>query len=279
MTPPDLQQWHRAGSYIPFNGMQIFTRIEGAGEPLLVLHGFPTASYDYAKLMPLLRNHYQLIFFDFLGYGFSDKPKNHPYSIFEQATITQAVADHYGLRETAVLTHDLGNSVILEVLRRDQSLIKKLFMLNGSVLLDHYRPVITQKLLLHSVLGPLITRFRLIRRPIFARQFGKLFARQLKPDEVADFWQLILHNDGMANYHLLIRYLHERKIHEHVWLDVLKQHTAPLIVIWGQRDPVSVPKIAEAILERRPDTDYYPFDDVGHFPQWEAPERVASILC
>ena len=50
-----------------------------------------------------------------------------------------------------------------------------------------------------------------------------------------------------------------RKVHELTWLDALAAHRAPLTVIWGQRDPVSVPKIAEAILERRPDVSLYLF--------------------
>jgi pimeloyl-ACP methyl ester carboxylesterase len=63
-----------------------------------------------------------------------------------------------------------------------------------------------------------------------------------------------------------------------MWFDALVAHPAPLTVIWGQRDPVSVPKIAESILEGRPDATYIPLPDVGHYPQWEAPERVANIL-
>lgn len=274
----NLKEWQESGTYIDFQGHRIFVRDEGQGDPMLVLHGFPTASYDYARLAPLLSNRFRLHFFDFLGYGFSDKPQGHNYSLFEQTDITQAVAAHYNLSEVTILTHDMGNSVTLELLRRPKPVVKRIIMLNGSVLLDHYRPVITQKLLLDPILGPIITKLRLIRKPIFARQFGKIFAEQPSDEDINEFWQLILHNNGMANYHLLIRYLNERKIHEHMWLDVLEENTAPLTVIWGQRDPVSVPKIAEAILDRRPDTDYHPLEDVGHFPQWEAPVQVADII-
>jgi pimeloyl-ACP methyl ester carboxylesterase len=274
----NLAEWRSSGSHINFQGHKIFVRVEGDGDPMLILHGFPTASYDYARLTPLLADRYRLYLFDFLGYGFSDKPHGHHYSLFEQADITQMVANYFGLTDVTILTHDMGNSVTLELLRRAQPSAKRIIMLNGSVLLDHYRPVITQKLLLNPTLGPIISNLRLIRRPIFARQFGKLFAQQPSSEEINEFWQLILHNNGIANYHLLIRYLNERKVHEHEWLDVLKASTVPLTVIWGQRDPVSVPKIAGAILERRPDTDYHPLEGVGHFPQWEAPRQVASII-
>lgn len=271
-------EWRQTGDYLSFKGHRIFVRTQGSGEPILFLHGFPTSSYDYARIVPLLDRQFKLIFFDFLGYGFSDKPRQHPYSLFEQAEITEAVAQHFGLTKTRLVAHDIGDSVTLEVMRRGQPEITKLVILNGSVLLDDYRPLITQKLLLHPVIGPIVTRLRLIRKPAFARQFGKLFVTPLTTTEIDEFWSLIQYNDGMGIYHLLIRYLRERKIHEHTWLDALKLHTAPLTVIWGQRDPVAVPSIANAILERRPDTRYFPLNEIGHFPQWEAPNQIAEII-
>lgn len=275
---PSLADWQNTGSYLTVNGHHIFIREEGQGTPLVCLHGFPTSSYDYARIAPLLRDKYRLIFLDFLGYGFSDKPPNHAYSLFDQSDITQAVIESLSLKQVHMLTHDLGNSVVLELFKRGAPVVDKIVMLNGSVLLDYYRPVITQKLLLHPAIGPIISKLRLIRKPVFARQFGKIFAEKPSSEEIDAFWQLIQHNNGMRNYHLLIRYLNERKIHEHMWLNALKNHTAPLTVIWGQLDPVSVPKIADAILERRPDADYHPLAKIGHFPHWEAPQVVADIV-
>ncbi|MBI5928702.1 MAG: alpha/beta hydrolase [Chloroflexi bacterium] len=276
----DILTWQQTGDYLSFKGHRIFVRTQGNAnaEPILFLHGFPTSSYDYARVAPLLDRQFRLIFFDYLGYGFSDKPHQHPYSLFEQAEMTQVVAQHFGLTKTRLVAHDVGNSVTLEVMRRGEPEISQLVMLNGSVLLDDYRPLITQKLLLHPIIGPIVTKLRLIRKPAFARQFGKLFATPLTTSEIDEFWSLIQYNDGMGIYHLLIQYLRERKIHEHTWLDALKVHAAPLTVVWGQRDPVAVPSIAKAILGRRPDTAYFPLDDIGHFPQWEAPERVAEII-
>ena len=273
-----LQTWQQQGEFISVNGHRIYSQVRGTGKPILILHGFPTSSFDYVNIAPLLENNYQLFLFDFLGYGFSDKPPNHPYSLFEQADIAEALAKHYDLSSVYILAHDMGDSVTLELFRRGNLNVEKVVMLNGSVLLDHYQALITQKLLLNSFTGPIISKLRLIRRPMFARQFGKVFAKRPSADEIDAFWQLVRHNDGMRNYHLLIQYLNERKIHEHTWLDALKAHTAPLTVIWGQCDPVAVPQIANAILERRPDTDYHPLDDIGHFPQWEAPDRVAGLI-
>lgn len=278
---PRAAEWRSAGQWFDFRGHRIFVAVQGEGPPVLLLHGFPTASYDFCRIAPLLSDSHRLIMPDFLGFGFSDKPRNHPYSLFEQAEMIQALAAHFGVERAFLLTHDMGNSVTLELMRRGSPVLEKVVMLNGSVLLDYYRPLMTQKLLLHPLIGPLMTRLRLIRRPVFARQFARLFAH-LPPDdqwqdEVDQFWALINANDGAGIYHLLIRYLNERLIHQHDWLDALQAHAAPLTVIWGLRDPVSVPRIAEeGILIRRKDAIYLPLNEVGHYPQWEQPDLVAQ---
>ena len=279
MSPlPSLADFRAQGRLVELRGHRIFVSEYGSGPPILFLHGFPTSSFDYAPLVPLLAPKRRLILFDFLGYGYSDKPQNHNYSLFEQADIAVAVAQHCGLGPLTLVAHDMGSSVALELLRRPELPIEKLVLLNGSVLLLHYRPLMTQRLLLHPQIGPLLTRLGLINRWVFAKQFSKLFPVRPSEEELDLFWELIRHNGGHRNYHLLIRYLLERKQHELTWLDALAASKVPLTVIWGQRDPVSVPAIAKDVLQRRPDAKYVPLHEVGHYPQWEDPQTVARIL-
>ncbi len=275
---PSLSDFRARGQLIELLGHRIFVSDQGSGPPVLFLHGFPTSSFDYALLTPLLASQRRLVLFDFLGYGYSDKPRQHNYSLFEQADFAVAVAQHLGLGPLTLVAHDMGSSVALELLRRPQLSIERLVLLNGSVLLRHYRPLITQRLLLHPQIGPLLTRLGLINRTVFGRQFAKLFPSPPPAAELDLFWELIRHNDGHRNYHLLIRYLNERKRHELVWLDALAASKVPLTVIWGQRDPVSVPAIAKEVLLRRPDAKYVPLHEVGHYPQWEDPQTVAQHI-
>ncbi|MCK6576662.1 MAG: alpha/beta hydrolase [Anaerolineae bacterium] len=277
-TMEQLARWYSSGETISAAGWRIFARVEGQGDPLLMLHGFPTAGFDYARLIPLLRDRFRCITFDFLGFGFSQKPRPHAYSLFEQADIAEAAAAHFGLTKLTLLTHDMGNSVTLELLKRGRLDVRRVVMLNGSVLLRHYRPVLLQRLLLHPVVGPALTALRLVGRAGFGRQFAGVFAQPPPADEIDAFWALVAHHDGARIYDRLIQYLNERKVHELAWLEALERHRAPLTVVWGQRDPVSVPQIAQAVLERRPDARYVPLAEVGHYPQWEAPEAVAKAV-
>lgn len=276
-----LNEWRAHGQLVELGGHKIFVSEYGdkALPPLILIHGFPTASFDYAQLVPLVSPHRRMIMLDFVGFGFSDKPRPHDYSLFEQAALVEELAQKSQLGEVELLAHDMGSSVALLLLKRRQLRVSKLVLLNGSVLLKYYQPLITQRLLLHPIIGPLLTRLGVIRKSVFARQFSSLFPKAPPDDEIAAFWTLIAHNDGARIYHLLIRYLNERKRYEYEWLDALKVHPAPLLVLWGQRDPVSVPRIAQAIVEARPDARYVPLHQLGHYPQWEdAPTIAAEIL-
>jgi pimeloyl-ACP methyl ester carboxylesterase len=278
MNVPTVTSWHEAGEYLSINGHEIFHLSMGSGEPLLVLHGFPTSSYDYARIAPLLAGHYRLILFDMLGYGYSDKPREHRYSLFDQADIAQNIATHYGVRRLSILTHDMGDSVTMQLLRRNTLEIEQVFMLNGSIIMAQARPLLIQRLLLHPLIGPLLTKLRLINQRTFARSFGSVFAAPPPPEEIAAFWSLIQHNDGAGIYHLLIRYLNERGIHEAAWLQAFAQSPAHIRLIWGERDPVARTQVAQAAHQLRPHTEYIGLADVGHYPQWEAPEQVAAAV-
>jgi pimeloyl-ACP methyl ester carboxylesterase len=108
--------------------------------------------------------------------------------------------------------------------------------------------------------------------------FQKIFFKRLSAQEIEAFWSLIRYNDGVAIYHLLIRYMLERRQNQEIWLDALESYAGPVTLIWGQADPVAPPVIADYVLKRRPDAVYAPLEEVGHYPHWEAPIDVAAVV-
>src|SRR5215218_11392351 len=70
-----LDSWIRDGHYVTLRGHRIFTRtaITPGKAPLLLIHGFPTASYDWHRVWPALAERYSLYALDLLGFGLSAK--------------------------------------------------------------------------------------------------------------------------------------------------------------------------------------------------------------
>jgi pimeloyl-ACP methyl ester carboxylesterase len=273
--------WRAAGRWLTIGGCKLFVTTQGHGSPVLVLHGFPTSSYDFSRIVPLLADQYQFILFDYPGFGFSEKPPRYRYSLFTYADALQAIARELQLSHVSILAHDIGDSVALEILRRGILRVERLALLNGSVYsipLADRKMLLIQRLLLHPVAGPLLSRLRVLRLSTFARMFNQLFFRPLPPAEIAAFWSLIQYNDGVRLYHRLIRYMFERWEHQDSWLGALQHHRAPLAIIWGTADPVATPAVADVIVQRRPDAVDIRLDRVGHYPHWDAPTHVADAL-
>lgn len=273
--------WLTGGEFISFDGLRLFTRRHGCGRPLLCLHAFPTASYDYSRLAPLLAEQYEMFFLDYSGFGFSEKPRNYTYSLFKYADAAEALCHTFKLNSLSICAHDIGDSVALELLRRGTLTVEALTLLNGSVVSVPFTDpwmALSQKVWLHPRLGPLVSRLRLFRRPFFAAMFQRIFARPLSRREISAFWSLVCHNDGLGIYHRLMSYMPERWQHQQRWLDALAAHPAPLTLIWGQADPVAIPAVAEHVRALRPDACYIPLAGVGHYPHWEVPSVVAEAI-
>ena len=149
----------------------------GDGPTILLLHGYPSSSYDYQQVVPRLAGKAWLTL-DFLGFGLSDKPRPHRYSLLEQADIVQAVVADSAPGPVVLIAHDMGTSVTTELLARDLQgdlpfELQRVVLTNGSVILRRasLRPI--QKVL-RGPLGPLAAR--LSSKAMFGREFGRLFS-------------------------------------------------------------------------------------------------------
>jgi len=123
----------------------------GDGPPLLVVHGFPTSSIDFAPVVDRLAAGRRVVLVDLPGYGLSDKP-DRAYSLFGQADAVEAVARALGLGEVDLLTHDMGDSVGGELLARTTEgtsplRVRRRVVTNGSIYLGMAHLTDGQKLL------------------------------------------------------------------------------------------------------------------------------------
>ena len=118
-----LQGWRAAGRAHVHGGHETFyayqERTAGSDRALLLIHGFPTASWDWHKLWSELGARFpRVIAADMMGFGFSSKPADYPYSILDQADLLEGLLRHLGVRSVDLLAHDYGDTVAQELLAR-----------------------------------------------------------------------------------------------------------------------------------------------------------------
>lgn len=278
-----VEDWQLRGKLTDFRGHRIHTVFQDGEGPLLVLlHGFPTSSYDWRHLLELLPDR-KILAFDFLGFGLSDKPRDHTYTLSWQADLTEELTLRYGDgRPVYVCAHDLGTSVATELLARDLAGeltfdLSGVLLFNGSILIERSNPTLAQKLL-RGPLGPLAARFA--NEAFFRRQFASVFSgsHPPTPEDMADNWALMTHNEGNRLGHKLVSYMDERVIYADRWHGAVTNWTGDLKLLWGLEDPVAVTEVLEGLIELRPDLPVVRFDDLGHYPQIEDPSRFTAAL-
>jgi len=275
-----LEQWKKQGHFFNFNGQQIFYRDEGKGTPLICIHGFPTSSWDWRYLIPELQKNYRVITLDMLGFGFSDKPQKHQYSITEQADIHEALLSLLGIHEYHILAHDFGTIVAQELLSRVTSSTSKplsLFAMSGSIFPELSKPRLIQKLLT-SYIGVLITK--LFNEKKFARNLNRVFSELKQPDTntLNTYWQLLCIHQGNKILHKLNFFLKDRKIHGKRWSNAWQSSTIPVCYLSGSEDPMYGEDTLIRLKEISHKKDINSLAGVGHFPHIEEPEAVARHL-
>lgn len=282
MTTP-LEHWRHGGESVRLTvrgtPRRVFVRQVGQGTPLLLLHGFPASSFEWAAVEPELARRHRVISFDFLGYGASAKPPGHRYSVFEQADLAEAIIAAYAPSGPTVVAYDYGAIVATELLARRHehtASLRRCIFLNAGLFAEVYRPRITQRASLIPVLGALLARA--FTQSLFYRTWGEVFSTEHPLDrELAGLhYRALRENDpGRDIQRKLLRYIPERAANASHFESALLGTTVPLTFLWGMRDPVSGAAIAEQLRDRIPAVDLVEYDDVGHCPHIEIPDRVA----
>lgn len=285
MLTERVLRWEEAGTYEDVLGRRLFVhREEAAAEPLLLyLHGFPSSSYDWRPLLELRRERGEAtLAFDFLGFGLSEKPPDHVYTLAWQADAAEELVRRAGSPPVFVVAHDMGTSVATELMARDlrgelgMNLTGAL-LFNGSMLLHLAQPTPGQRLL-RSRLGPLFAR--LTSERTFRAQFGRVFspAHPLSAEEAADQWSLIARGGGQRIAHKTINYMAERERFTERWHGAIREWPGPLALAWGLQDPVARVEVLDGLRELRPGVPVTELPDAAHYPQIEEPARISAAL-
>jgi pimeloyl-ACP methyl ester carboxylesterase len=255
--------------------------------PLLVLHGFPTSTIDYAGVLSELGAQRRVVMLDFPGFGLSAKP-DRAYSLFGQADVVEAVVAAHGLANVDLLSHDMGDSVAGELLARDLDGelgfgIERRVLTNGSIYLAQAHLTDGQQFLaalpdeaLPDDTAPDVDALDAALTATLAPPESE--SSQPDPVHVRAAAELVARNGGNRLLPRLIRYIEERREHEDRWTGAIELHPAPLTIVWGDADPIAVWPMTDELLQRRPDAQRVRLEGVGHYPMLEAPAAYTSAV-
>jgi pimeloyl-ACP methyl ester carboxylesterase len=292
-----LHNWYKRGSIaeIGLQRLHIFIMDEGdktaiPNKTLLLFHGFPESSYSYAGALPLLMQRFdRVVLFDFVGFGFSQKPKpaHFSYSLMEQADIALQVWRKLGITGGHVLAHDMGTSVLTELLARFyvgrpewfSEGFKSVTFTNGGMVLSQAKLRFGQKALMSGmgkILSPVLQQYALFKQQILSAHGNDL----LLEEQIRDLYEAITFQSWPGLLHYLVQYLHERLRFEQVrWLPAVRQFQGPLHISWGTDDQVNPEAVPKYLQEKVcPQATLSLTPGLGHFCQIQDPDLWVGPL-
>lgn len=284
--------WKSKGEFITVNDRKLFvidtssffsTEDKVPTETMVVLHGYPTSSYDYYKVLPELSKHYRVIIHDHLGFGFSDKPLNYSYSLLDQADLALQLWQLLGVKKVHLLAHDYGTSVATEIIARNNNHeltieIEKLTLCNGSMHIELSKLRTIQKLLKNKWLGKYVAK--LTTYAIFSKNLRNVYFDKTKVsnNELKDIWMQLEYNEGRKVIHKLSQYINERYTYWNRWIGALKETNLQTNIVWAKNDPVAVPAIARLIATEISNNKLFWIENTGHFPMLENPDEWLNCI-
>ncbi|HEY1989861.1 MAG TPA: alpha/beta hydrolase [Acidimicrobiales bacterium] len=279
-------QWEKRGSRISLAGYEVFVVDIEAGdpaghEPLLIIHGFPTSSFDFHQIVDQLARDRRVVLFDLVGYGLSAKP-DIAYTVDIQAEVAVALTERLGLDRISLLTHDFGDTVGGELLARQQEgrwpvEILHRVLTNGSIYIQMAHLSDGQNFLL-SLPDARLDDAAPMDPATLAASLASICSPSstVSEEELEGTCELAARSGGLLLLPRTIRYIEERRRSEARFTGAIEVHPSPLHVVWGADDPIAVLPMVARLQEARPDVGVEILDGVGHFPMIEAPERFLA---
>ena len=283
---PEIDRWETLGAYRDVGGHQIFTvdlepREPEGRDPLLVIHGFPTSSFDFARTAIDLAVDRRVVLLDLLGFGLSAKP-DAAYTMALQADVVAQVARELSLERFALLTHDMGDTVGGELLARQLEGrwpvdVTRRVVTNGSIYIAMAHLTAGQELLL-SLPDELIPEAVAPDRRAIARSLVETLAPGHADVDMSSHAELVAHRGGNRVLARTIRYIEERRSNERRFTGAIESHPSPLTVVWGPEDPIAVAPMADRLNEVRADARVIWIRGAGHYPQLEEPAAYLEAV-
>lgn len=283
---PDAAAWEARGGYRRVNGLRLFVIDEGPRDApvLLVLHGFPSCSFDFWRVLPALTERFRVIVHDHPGFGLSAKPRDYSYSLLAQADAAQALWADLGITQAHLLAHDYGTSIAAELFMRAHEggpapVLDRVVLTNSGFFYDMARLRPGQHALRLPWLRPLASR--LMNGALFRHALGAVFGKKdgLTAGELQTLWELTRREQGALALGRASHYLEERRhIHTQRWLRGLQVCTSPALVLWGDGDPVGVPAIAERLAAELPLARRQWLRGTGHYPMLESADEFSAAV-
>lgn len=284
MAPPEIPTWFDSIQRMPVrtvmvDGQRIAYLDAGSGPPVILLHGFGGALWQWEYQQAALSASHRVITLDLLGAGWSDKPdiEYTPDQILESF---RGFMDAVGVQRASLVGNSMGAGVAMGMALTYPERVDRLVLIAG--LPDRVRDKVT---------SPLIKRALESRVPVWLAALGNWVAGRSLTRAVL---REMVHDERLLTPAVIERSYRNRKraglvgpllamagslpLWEEGFAKRLGDIRHPTLILWGAEDKVFPPQVGKKMHATMPASSFMLIPESGHIPQWERPWQVNLIL-
>lgn len=294
IAPVDYSSHRSQQQFFQTEAGRIAYTDHGNGPALIMLHGVPSSSWMYRKMIAPLQSTHRVIAIDLLGYGSSDKPKidtdditalSNTYGYKSQADYVEALISSLGLKQFSLLFHDMGGLVAWEINKRSinqTERIQNLFILNTIINQDGFEnprmvPGFISKQFSKSYSNEM-TSSRVLRNTFI--NMGLSPNRRLSEAECEGYVLPLHEGSDRALYQFFTGFDQQFFNELDANINSLKNYHGNAYVFWGDKDKVLTSHQLEALYPNLnlPIGNRFFYGNHGHFLAEEIPDSIVKII-
>jgi len=281
MTSTEVVADHRAaGRAFTAAGMTGFVREAGDGETVLCMHGVPTSSFLYRKVLDeLAARDLRGVAFDLPGLGLADRPENFDYTWTGLGQYCVSAVDALGLEHFHLVVHDLGGPIGFELAAAVPDRVKSLTVLNTIVDVDTFKRPWSMEPFARRGLGEVY--LRALSKPAFRMLMGLqgVADRSAIPNAELDAYVDLLKREDSGRAFLKIMRSFERTTAKRdLYRSALASDRYPVQVVWGTRDPALKVDVHGEAARRAAGVDTIHRLPGKHFLQEDQAPAIADLV-
>jgi pimeloyl-ACP methyl ester carboxylesterase len=267
-------------------GLKIFYREAGEknAPTIVLLHGFPTSSFMFRNLIPLLAKANHVIAPDYLGFGFSDAPSvmDFEYTFDTVASVMEEfLLKKLDLKKFSIYIQDYGAPIGYRIAAANPETIDKIVVQNGNAYVvgigsafDPMKPFWANR---NTETEKPVRGLLTLDTTKFQYLHGAKEPSKISPDSYT-FDQMFLDRPGNDEIQLNLLHNYQSNPPKYAgWHEFLRKYQPPMLIVWGKNDPFFTVEGAQAYLKDVPKAELHLLD-TGHFALEEELEFIADKM-